>query len=289
MRDFNMKCKGPYNSKEPFTLNYATRYSNLASAFSTRAYSEITVPESADYYLLFCSREHLILENSQNTYTIPENSFIIYKPSGLQQLTMALDSSFVHCIFSGTNVRNMLRTLGLECDTTYQLSPAYVSVDDILYFNKQLEHIQSEYRNKELYYKQKITALFQDFLVSCARHIKLYNGDNVTVQIKQIIKYIKKNIERPLNIDELVKMSNLSRSRFYHVFKEHTGTSPIGFQQNFRLNVSKDYLAFYPDWSIARTANFLGFNDPLYFSKLFKKEYGISPSEYRKELNKKKK
>ena len=283
-----MKCKDPYNSKEPFVLNYAKRYSNLSVKFSKPAYSEITVPESSDYYLLFNSSKHIILENSQNKYTIPENAFIIYNPSGLQKITIALDASFVHCIFSGTNISDFLRSLDLECNVIYQLSPSYVSVDDILYFNKQLEHIQSEYRNKELYYKQKITALFQDFLVSSARNIKLSDSNNTITQMQKIVKYIKDNIAQPLDIDYLVEMSYLSRSRFYHVFKEYTGTSPIEFHNKGRMNVAKDYLTFYPEYSISKIASELGFNDSLYFSKLFKKEYGISPSQYRKEINKQK-
>ena len=128
--------------------------------------------------------------------------------------------------------------------------------------------------------------MFHIFLTDCARNIKSSNGNNTITQVQKVVKYIKDNVARPLDIDHLVEMSYLSRSRFYHVFKEHTGSSPIEFQNKFRLNIAKDYLTFYPEYSISSVASTLGFNDSLYFSKLFKKEYGISPSQYRRELNK---
>ena len=84
-------------------------------------------------------------------------------------------------------------------------------------------------------------------------------------------------------------MSHLSRSSFYRVFKECTGTSPIGFHHMLKLNIAKDYISFYDKMSFSEIASKLGFSDALYFSKLFKKQHGISPSEYRKELRKAKK
>jgi len=288
MNEFNFTYHGPYNSKEPFTLNHIKRYTN-AKHFNASRTDEADIPESSDYSFIFTTSGNTTVKNSDNTYLIPENSFLIYKPQGKQIYTQHSGSSLVICFFSGKHVQNILDSLNLECGMVYTLSPQYVSVDDILYFDRQLEVILDEYHTKKPYYSQKISGMFYSYLVDCARHIKLYNDNNTTTNIQHIVKYIQNHIESPLDIEQLAKMSHLSRSRFYHVFKQHTGMSPISFQNNLRTTVAKDYLVFHPEMSISYIASRIGFNDPLYFSKLFKKEYGMSPSQYRKELEKKNK
>ena len=288
MNEFNFTYHGPYNSKEPFVLNYIKRYTNDKRFNETRS-DEVDIPESSDYSFIFTTSENTTIKTSDNTYQIPENSFLIYKPQGKQIYTQSSGSSFVICIFSGTHVQKLLDSLNLECDTVYTLSPQYVSADEILFFDRQLVILYDEYSSRQLYYSPKISGMFYSYLASCARHIKLNNGNNTTTNIQQVIKYIKDHSSSPLDIEQLAKMAHLSRSRFYHVFKEHTGMSPVGFQNKLRITITKDYLTFYPEMSISSIASRLGFSDPLYFSKLFKKEYGLSPSQYRKALAKKNK
>lgn len=288
MNELDFTYYGPYNSKEPFSLDYIKRYTNDKRFSKTRS-DEVDIPETSEYHLIFSSTENTIVKNGDAVYDIPENSFLIYTPHGTQTYTQPPNSSFVICIFSGTHIQSVLTSLNLDCNTVYTLSRQYVSIDESMYFNKQLESICDEHKTKKPYYNQRISGMFHIFLTDCARNIKSSNGNNTITQVQKVVKYIKDNVARPLDIDHLVEMSYLSRSRFYHVFKEHTGSSPIEFQNKCRLNIAKDYLTFYPEYSISSVASTLGFNDSLYFSKLFKKEYGISPSQYRKELNNKKK
>lgn len=285
MNELNFTYYGPYNSNEPMVLNYIKRYTN-ENRFNQARSDEEDIPEGTDYHLIFSSTSNTKIKTCDFEYDIPENSFIIYKPQGKQLYTQPPSSSFVICIFSGTHVKPTLASLELKCNTIYTLSRKYMSADDFLYFNKQIETIANEYNSKDYFYKQKINALFFSFLVSCARSIKLNDSTNTATQMQQIIRYINENIGKPLDIDLLVEMSYLSRSRFYHVFKEYTGTSPIGYQNKYRMNLAKDYLSFHPEYSISSIASALGFNDQLYFSKLFKKEYGVSPSQYRKNSTK---
>ena len=58
------------------------------------------------------------------------------------------------------------------------------------------------------------------------------------------------------------------------------GISPIAYLNNYRMSVAADRLADTPD-TISEISYSVGIQDPLYFSKFFKKTYGMAPKEYR--------
>lgn len=72
----------------------------------------------------------------------------------------------------------------------------------------------------------------------------------------------------------LAKMSNLSRSRFLHVFKEQMGTSPLQYQQRFKMEKAKELLSV-GSLSVSQVSAMVGFDDPFYFSRAFKNCVGM--------------
>ena len=65
------------------------------------------------------------------------------------------------------------------------------------------------------------------------------------------------------------------------LFKAYKGLTPSQYIQNIRLNNAKELLTAYPNITSKDIAGMVGYQDPLYFSKIFKKNTGIYPSEYR--------
>ena len=63
-------------------------------------------------------------------------------------------------------------------------------------------------------------------------------------------------------------------------FKDATGLTPKQYRDNFRINAAKDLLVN-SNYKIAQVSQIIGFTDPLYFSRFFKKSVGISPIDYR--------
>ena len=84
-----------------------------------------------------------------------------------------------------------------------------------------------------------------------------------------------------IRITSLADMAGTSESNFYAIFKKATGTSPIAYLNNYRLSVAAERL-IETERSVSEIAYAVGINDPLYFSKLFKRTYGTSPKEYRR-------
>ena len=84
-----------------------------------------------------------------------------------------------------------------------------------------------------------------------------------------------------LDLDQLARHMNLSRFYFAKRYKEMTGVSPI--QQFIRFKMEHaEYLLDTTNKPVSDVARTLGYEDPYYFSRLFKKVIGLSPREYRR-------
>ena len=65
------------------------------------------------------------------------------------------------------------------------------------------------------------------------------------------------------------------------LFKKETGLTPHQYLTDKRLESAANTLStFYGKWNISETARLCGFNEPLYFSRLFKRKFGVSPRDY---------
>ncbi|MEL7534180.1 MAG: helix-turn-helix transcriptional regulator, partial [Bacteroidota bacterium] len=75
---------------------------------------------------------------------------------------------------------------------------------------------------------------------------------------------------------------HLSATQLFRKMKALTGHPPMSFVRKIRLHKAKELL-FSTELSVSEIAYDLGFSDPHYFSRAFKKEFGQSPSQVRKE------
>lgn len=90
---------------------------------------------------------------------------------------------------------------------------------------------------------------------------------------------IMASYDSALDMEELARSSGAGSSRFYRTFRKHTGLSPLKFLITTRLNASLKLLAD-PGISVTEAAHSVGYSDEYYFSRLFKKQMGITPTEY---------
>ena len=98
--------------------------------------------------------------------------------------------------------------------------------------------------------------------------------------IDKAVKYVEDNISRSdLSVEELAREMGMSRVHLYKKISTLTGKTPIEFIRLLRLKRATQYLSE-SQLTIAEIAYRLGFNNPKYFSKHFKEEFGILPSEY---------
>lgn len=99
-------------------------------------------------------------------------------------------------------------------------------------------------------------------------------------ELNKIIIYMHKHIDKTIRVDELIAMSGLSRTTFFTRFRSRTGLSPSDYMLKLKLESAKVSLET-TNLSVKEISTNLQFYDEFHFSKLFKKNFGISPSTFR--------
>ena len=100
-------------------------------------------------------------------------------------------------------------------------------------------------------------------------------------RINALTDYILTHFDQTLSCSRLAEMVGLSESSMRRLFKKHTGKSPVDFITDSRLTVAARRLLVSNE-HIAQIAYSVGIEDPNYFSRLFRENFGISPQEYRR-------
>lgn len=105
------------------------------------------------------------------------------------------------------------------------------------------------------------------------------NGDN-SRRIERTVHFMNQNLDKPLQASELAAVANVSLSHFFALFKQSMGCSPMDYFT--RLRIYRACLLL--DSTSARVkeiAAALGYDDPFYFSRVFKSLSAVAPLHYR--------
>ena len=127
-----------------------------------------------------------------------------------------------------------------------------------------------------------------DEMCMCAALLQLLAAMNAATPAAQSVKgdcaaravhYIERNYCNDIRIENVAAAVGISRSQLFRVFKERFGMSVSRFLTRYRIGIAAALLRK-GEMSIGETAYSVGFFDQLYFSRVFKKEKGVTPSEY---------
>lgn len=99
--------------------------------------------------------------------------------------------------------------------------------------------------------------------------------------MQAVIDYINTNLDRPLPVSDLAKVSGLSRAHFSRVFADSEGLPPAEFVLNQRMLRAAKLLTKAAYLPVKEVAIMSGFEDANYFSKAFRRIYGINPTDFR--------
>ncbi|MES2113156.1 MAG: two-component regulator propeller domain-containing protein [Bacteroidota bacterium] len=141
--------------------------------------------------------------------------------------------------------------------------------------------------NSLLMIQQKLKKTYQKQVEIQAQDLEIVSEDQKF--LKNALACIEKNITNPnFSVEELSRQMSLSRVSLYKRLLTLTGKTPVDCIRTIRLKRAVQLLEK-SKLSIASVAYEVGFNNPTYFSKVFKEEYGTLPSEYVNEIRKKEK
>lgn len=121
--------------------------------------------------------------------------------------------------------------------------------------------------------------------ISLVFHEKLVSARNTSTKtlIQRAEEYVRNNYrDEELSLDSICKVLGVSNSYFSSIFKKETGKSFIGYVTDYRMDKAARLLIETNEKSYI-IAKSVGYTDPNYFSYVFKRQFGVSPSKYRTE------
>lgn len=219
----------------------------------------------------------------------PTGSFMIYPP-GIQKRNYTNDSMGENYWITFKNYDNdFFSELGFESYKIYK-TPNTVHINE--YFEKIIEELLFEASGHVLFVDTLLTQLLIDLWRGCKNEIRseddtprISKGNSISLALYMMNSQCQSNY----TLDEYAKMCNLSSYRFCHKFKEKTGMAPMVYRKLCRLKKARILIRKHPTWSISQIAESVGFESVSYFCSAFKEYFNITPSDYKKELEKNRK
>ena len=98
-------------------------------------------------------------------------------------------------------------------------------------------------------------------------------------------RYFSEHYNEAISIEDFAQSRGMSVSWFMRNFKQIAKVTPMQYILNIRINNAVTLLET-TDYNVAEISAIVGYDNPLYFSRIFKKQRGVSPSDYRKMLEK---
>lgn len=128
---------------------------------------------------------------------------------------------------------------------------------------------------------QQLKDLQKEMMYGYCDEVKKFTLKNYSHKIRKTIEFIRENFEQNLSLDTISNEIDISSYELSRQFKKETGESIIDYINKQRINESI-YIIDNNNISITDIAYMVGFNDVNYFTKVFKKLKGLTPSEYKK-------
>ena len=207
---------------------------------------------------------------------------VILLPSGHPHHYWASDDNpwtiyWVH--FDGLQANQLIKELDFDAEQVV----ASIGQQPLLAsdFNRLLSLRQSGYRQTVFNYAAALTRQILYFLALQIRSSNTLRRHNFNLD--ELRSLMLENIEGDLDLDTMAACAQLSRHHFADKYKKLTGISPVKHFIHLKMERAC-YLLDTSNNSAKQVSAHLGYTDPLYFSRLFKKVIGISPSAYRKGL-----
>lgn len=166
-----------------------------------------------------------------------------------------------------------------KCGIT-QETPVFTPITNGLNIGVTLNNILTN-SDKPFYCMSQFYLLFEYMMEDTPKKSTSFEIDNSLKYLRNVIQYISQKYSEPIRIGEIAKHCGLDRSYLSKLFKNATDMTPQEYLLSFRMNKAKELLKD-SSISVQNVAYSVGYNDPFSFSKFFKRETGLSPSEYRK-------
>ena len=233
-----------------------------------------------DFQLLYIASGKAHFHFNGKEHIVTAGHMVLYRPKEPQKYEYyGEDQTEVYWVhFTGGNVTNILRSYGLTDDKQVFYCGSSLEYKEL--FRNMIYELQMCKENfgemTEMYLRQLFIMLHRYFLTT----LKTENA-RIVEEMDRATAYFNEHYSEDISIDEYAEKSHVSISWFIRNFKHCTGITPMQYILSKRI-YNAEILLQDPTYNITEIARIVGYDNPLYFSRIFKKAKGLSPSEYRK-------
>lgn len=274
IRKVNSKdAQSPRHRHEVFQINYIT---------SGRVYHEINQSRyelaKGHIFIIPPYVPHMLVPADDAGYSLIELEFLpefIFEPLSFDEErdTAVFDFAFVEpFLVAEQDVKPRLLLTGERQQQVERI----------------LESILKCYTSRSDSFLLEIKADLLKLLVILGRYFKEETNRNADhsdpIEVMRVIRYLDEHYKEKITVDDMAKIANLSRSYFSSIFKDRTGKTLVAYITSLRLKRAAEMLCN-SGWSIAEICYESGFDSVNHFNRVFKKEYGCSPLQYRKKYS----
>ncbi len=253
-------------------------------------YKRINVEEEKHFHeyceIILVTEGHAIIEINGYDYEVKKGDVVVYNPYDIHSEKSINSKSFEFVFFAidKFEIKNLKKNCLVpdDCKRIYSTGESYDMLHLIL--NRMLTEIDE----KKRYYGEILKELSRTALMYIIRviladehPINPYYTDNT---LNLALEYIENNISGDLSLDTIAANCFVSKYYLSHLFAGYKNMSIGRYVLECRINNAKDLLVA-TDKKVAEIGETVGFNDSGYFCKVFKKEAGCTPLEYRKAKN----
>ncbi|MDC7232932.1 MAG: AraC family transcriptional regulator [Spirochaetales bacterium] len=229
-----------------------------------------------EYQLIYISKGKGRLTVEDKEYTVTAGSVFLIFPGVMHSYEP--DKSTGWCEywigFSGSYPDNLRKAGVISPERSlYQIGLH----DTLLYiFNKIFDQVREQKPGYQIRNSADTICLLAE-VVSLAKNQEQKSGnDELVDKIKFILE---EHLYDSIDIEFIADEMKMNKVKLQNVFKSYTGMTPYQYFLNLKINKAKEWLHF-GNYSIKEIAYKLSFKDPCYFTRLFTKKTGVSPSQW---------
>lgn len=233
-----------------------------------------------DYYLVYAALGWFDIEYNGEMVRVDRGTCVMFMPDVPQLIQFSAEGAptifYVH--FTGKAYEELVESMGFSPVTLCKIHDC--TAFEIL-FNRLVKNFLplKAFNGRKPICTPKVNGLALELMEFLASNMK-NRGKAEQDEITAALLYINEHFREPVNLEKYAEIAHLSLGRFSHLFTEKAGISPYKYVLSLRMEEAKELL-MYSSMSVSEVAVSIGIEESSYFSRIFRKCTGYSPTEYR--------
>lgn len=235
-----------------------------------------------DFQLLYIASGKAHFHFGNEECIVTAGHMVLYRPKEPQKYEYyGNDQTQVYWVhFTGGNVTNILRSYGITDDKKVFYCGSGLDYQNLFRtMINELQMCKENYAEMLEMYLRQIFIMLQRYFIGTIKTDKA----RIVEEIDKAAAYFNEHYSEDINIDEYAETNHFSVSWFIRNFKQCTGSTPMQYILSKRI-YNAEILLQDLSYNVTEISRIVGYDNPLYFSRIFKKVKGLSPSEYRKSI-----